>query len=188
MKRILGILFIGLMFISSAYAEKQTQSSPYPGLVFRETFNDEATVRKNGGVPTDVDFSEEKGKFDGTGYLLNNNKFILSMSSSVYRFYLTGDGGLTTIYTNPNTLKLGKWIFIAATRGVNGDSQFYLGNKDNAPAAENSGNTATPVDGTTNVRIGLGSNSIIPKLKVVEGILSLEDITQYWSSTRQEIE
>lgn len=36
-------------------------------VIFSENFNDEQSTRKNGGVPTDVTFSQGKGTFDGSG-------------------------------------------------------------------------------------------------------------------------
>lgn len=52
---------------------KEAIYSPYPKLLFRETFRDEATVRKNGGIPTNVTFSEGKGTFNGTSSKINYN-------------------------------------------------------------------------------------------------------------------
>lgn len=38
----------------------------HPRLLFRETFEDEQSVRRNGGTPTDVTFSNGVGEFNGT--------------------------------------------------------------------------------------------------------------------------
>jgi hypothetical protein len=52
----------------------------------------------------------------------------------------------------------------------------------------------TPVAGTTNVIIGNNSGAtrtfdgLIPMLQVFENVLTLEQITQIWSSTRSEIQ
>lgn len=45
---------------------REAPNSPYKGLVFRETFNDDVTVRKNGGTPTDVDFNNGVAGFNGS--------------------------------------------------------------------------------------------------------------------------
>jgi len=45
---------------------KEAPNSPYNKLVFRETFSDEQSVRRNGGVPTDVTISNGIGSFNGT--------------------------------------------------------------------------------------------------------------------------
>jgi hypothetical protein len=52
---------------------KESPKSPYPKLIFRETFNDAATVRKNGGTPTAVTFFNGAGTFDGTTSKINYN-------------------------------------------------------------------------------------------------------------------
>jgi hypothetical protein len=44
---------------------KESQYLGYPGLIFRETFNDEQTCRANGGIPTDIDFRNGVGEFNG---------------------------------------------------------------------------------------------------------------------------
>lgn len=45
---------------------KESITSPYAKLVFRETFNDEQTCRRNGGTPNAVTFSNGVGSFNGT--------------------------------------------------------------------------------------------------------------------------
>ena len=45
---------------------KESPSSNYPNLIFREVFRSEQETRKNGGTPTDVDFANGKGTFNGT--------------------------------------------------------------------------------------------------------------------------
>lgn len=52
---------------------KESLTSPYAKLIFRETFTDEQSVRKNGGVPTSVVFSQGKGAFDGSNSKINYN-------------------------------------------------------------------------------------------------------------------
>lgn len=52
-----------------------TPETPH-GLVFRETFNDEFSVRANSGVPTDVTFENGVGSFNGTSSKVNYNLYL----------------------------------------------------------------------------------------------------------------
>jgi hypothetical protein len=52
---------------------KISQDSPLRSLVFRETFNDETAVRRNGGTPTNVVFEKGKGIFNGTDSWVYND-------------------------------------------------------------------------------------------------------------------
>jgi len=52
---------------------KESPSSNYPNLIFREVFRSEQETRKNGGTPTDVDFANGKGTFNGTSSKVNYN-------------------------------------------------------------------------------------------------------------------
>lgn len=44
--------------------------------IFRETFNSEADVRRNGGIPTAVTFSNGKATFDGATSVITGTKFL----------------------------------------------------------------------------------------------------------------
>ena len=52
---------------------KEAIHSPYNKLVKRITLNDEQTLRKGGGTPTDVTFANGKGTFNGTSSKVNYN-------------------------------------------------------------------------------------------------------------------
>jgi len=52
---------------------KEAPNSPANNLIFRETFNDESSVRKSGGTPTDVSFTNGEGSFNGTSSKINYN-------------------------------------------------------------------------------------------------------------------
>jgi hypothetical protein len=43
----------------------------HPRLIFRETFQDEQSVRRNGGIPTDVTFSNGVASFNGTSSVID---------------------------------------------------------------------------------------------------------------------
>jgi len=45
---------------------KEALTSPYNKIVFRETFSDEQSVRRNGGVPTNLTFEKGLAKFDAS--------------------------------------------------------------------------------------------------------------------------
>ncbi len=127
-----------LLWLSNIFLVKESLYSLYPGLIFRETFNSETDLRKNGGVPTSVIFSNGTCIFNG------------SSSKVVY-----------TAKTNSSPVVSG---------------------------TENQ-NSGTPVVGTTNIIIGNDSTGVstfngkIGFVRVYEGILALENITQIWTST-----
>ena len=50
----------------------------HPRLIFRETFADEQSVRRNGGTPTNVTFSKGVGEFNGSSSFISNTKRIFS--------------------------------------------------------------------------------------------------------------
>ncbi len=56
---------------------KEAPNSPYNRCIFRETFTDEQSVRRNnGGVPTDVTISNGIGSFNGTSSYIKYNKVL----------------------------------------------------------------------------------------------------------------
>lgn len=125
----------------------------------------------------------------------NSQTFIrLNTTSSQRLFQLRSDGS-TSANSGSGVLKLNNYNFISATRESDGTVNFYVGYLDTAPVQ--SGNSdqssGTPIIGITNVFIG--NNSIgsltfdgkISMLKVVEGILDLQEITQEWSETRKNL-
>ena len=92
-----------------------------------------------------------------------------------------------------NSIILNKLQFISVTRESDGTVNFYIGDKNTAPALSGAAdqNSGTPVAGTTNVIIGNNDaqtrtfDGLIPEIKVIENILSLDDITRYWSESRK---
>jgi hypothetical protein len=87
-----------------------------------------------------------------------------------------------------------KPIFVSVTR-TSTFVNFYVGDLNNAPVLSGNANqnAGAPITGTTNVIIGNRLTGMrcfdgnIPMLKVYEGILDLETITQIWSSTRGKV-
>lgn len=72
-------------------------------LVFRETFSDEDSVRKNGGVPTNVVFENGVGKFNGTSSNILYNKPIKSNVSIRIRLNYISNPTTSYIYSSAAT-------------------------------------------------------------------------------------
>jgi len=130
---------------------------------------------------------------EGTyGRIIDNGKFIFNTYSGDEKYYFTSNASAT--YSANNSVKLNTWQFVAVTRESDGTANFYIGDKSTAPALSGSANqdSGTPAAGSTNLIIGNNDGAtrtfdgIIAKIKVVEGILSQNDITREWSSSRSE--
>jgi hypothetical protein len=52
---------------------KESLQTPYNSCIFRETFNSESSVLRNGGQITDVSFENGVGSFNGTNSKINYN-------------------------------------------------------------------------------------------------------------------
>ena len=92
-----------------------------------------------------------------------------------------------------NSILLRKWYFVVAIRNA-GLAAFYIGNKTSAPVVSGENlNSGAPISGINNVLIGdnaIGLRTFygnITNVKVYEGILSLEELTQIWSNTRDKV-
>jgi len=130
----------------------------------------------------------------GYGRVIDNTKVQLGMFNTDNKLYYSNNGS-TLAQSAVNSVLLNKWTFVVVTDEADGTVNFYIGDKNTAPALSGSADQAsgTPEAGTTNIIIGNKSdrtrtfNGLIPKIKVVEGILTLNQITQVWSETRKEI-
>jgi hypothetical protein len=128
------------------------------------------------------------------GKLIDNGKSLFSVISSNDRIYFTSNNANITFSAN-NSISLNKKQFIVVTREADGTANLYIGDKTTTPTLSGGANqnSGTPEAGTTNVIIGNNSaasrtfDGLIPKLKVIEGILTLAEITQEWSSTLNKI-
>jgi len=106
---------------------KESKHKADKGLIFRETFNSEADVRRNGGVPTDTTFEDGLAKYPGvsSGAITYANRPLLAgyytirfrfkyFTESTYRYLFTrrfADGSSSTdpcirIYNVPDTLEV----------------------------------------------------------------------------------
>lgn len=121
--------------------------------------------------------------------LIDNGMLYFALGSN-NNIGLTSDNA-TSVVSDTNSIFINKYYFVAATRGIGGTANFYIGDKSTAPALSGSANqdSGTPVAGSTNIFIGNRDFSdrtfdgLIPQLKVVEGILDIDQIAQYWSES-----
>lgn len=99
--------------------------------------------------------------------------------------YIT-NANLNGVYTTRKTKNT--WIFIAITRTASGIVNHYEGNKQLSPILNSTLNEAgdTPVAGTSYMKLMYSSTlNKISSFTFYEGILSLDEITEHWSSTKQ---
>ena len=130
----------------------------------------------------------------GEGHILDNAKLTSGLANSTVAYFIQSDGS-TYVKSANNSLEFNKEQFIVFTRESDGTTNFYIGDKNNAPILSGSADqdSGIPVAGTSNVIIGNISgvnktfDGTINKLQVVEGILSLAEITQWYSETNKEI-
>ncbi len=125
------------------------------------------------------------------GRILDNGKAILFLynTNGTLGFVSTGVGANLAA---DNAILLNQWNFVATTRESDGTINHFIGYKNTAPVLSGTPDllSGTPTAGTTNVILGNNSNQsgtfdgLIPKLGVVESILSLAEITRAWSSSR----
>lgn len=128
------------------------------------------------------------------GRIIDNGKFSLIFRNLNSQLIFFSDLATTTVSAN-NSISLNKWQFVCVTRTSTGVTNFYIGDLSTAPALSGIANqdSGTPTAGTTNAIIGNNSgvsrsfDGTINKLKVVEGILSLQEITREWSESRKHI-
>jgi len=134
-------------------------------------------------------WGEGSGTLDGI--IVGNDKTYLCLDSTGERLRVYCDGGLRS--GSANSVKLDYLTFYAITIDTAGNVFHYQGDKNTAPAFTITGDSAAMAAGTTNVIIGNNSGATrtfdgtINKLTVVEGILSLAEISRYWSSSLREV-
>ena len=129
----------------------------------------------------------------GVARIVDNGEAIIWVQN--YKVYFTSNNFSNETSSAAGSITLNKLQFIAVTREADGTVNFYIGDKDNAPTLSGNADqdSGSPISGTTNVIIGNNSGAtrtfdgLIPELEVIESILTLAQITQYWSSSRKEI-
>ena len=129
------------------------------------------------------------------GRILDNGQFIIWTTGTVYTFRASSDNGINQAVAVTDDINFGKMQLLIITRDVDGKVNFYLGDKDNPPVLRNTADqdSGTPVDGTSNVFIynreaeDRALDGLNPKLTIMEGVLTLEERTNYWSETKKKI-
>lgn len=136
-----------------------------------------------------LDVSNSSAGKDGFNFCINN------LNSSL----LFNINEAATRPSGINSINIGSWQFVVLTVSSNSSINFYIGDLDNAPALSGIANQKSGlVSGiTTTNPLTIGNRSTatdrtfdgkIPMLKVYEGILDLETITQIRSSTKGKVQ
>jgi len=129
----------------------------------------------------------------GVARIVDNGEAIIWVQN--YKVYFTSNNFSNETSSAAGSITLNKLQFIVVTREADGTVNFYIGDKDNAPTSSGAADqdSGTPEAGTTNVIIGNNAagtrtfDGTINKIAVVEGILSLAEISRYWSSSLREV-
>ena len=128
------------------------------------------------------------------GRIVDNGKLFFLVDGALKSLRFSSNAA-SEVTSAANSILLRKWYFVVAIRNVSGLAAFYIGNKTSAPVVSGENlNSGAPISGVNNVLMGgnaTGSRTFygnIPMLKVYEGILDLEQLTQIWSSTRNKIQ
>jgi len=124
------------------------------------------------------------------GRILTNGKFVFRLTGP--RLLVSSDNS-TDKLSDASSIVYGTWQFVVATRTANGTANIYIGNRNTAPTLNGTANqsSGTPVAGTSNVIVGNdtgGSTTFdgyISRLRPWSRILSLAEITQMWSASKQ---
>ena len=121
------------------------------------------------------------------GYILSNGKLTFYINASNSRLNLTNTGG-AAVASASNSINLNKWQFVVSKRTSAGLVTFYV---DGIISGAENQDGGTPVVGTTNILIGdrvAGSREFDGKISretIYKGILSTEQITQFYTNTKR---
>lgn len=117
------------------------------------------------------------------------NYFTLGLVSSISYYFRRS--GVTPAYSGSNTVKFGKWVFLCVTSTATGITNYYIGDAKTPPILTGTANQAagTPAAGTTtylgnNTGDSATMNGSIGEIRMDASILTLADITQFWSDTK----
>ena len=135
-------------------------------------------------------YSYGKGNY---GRIVDNGKLYFLVDGAAKSLRFSSNAALE-VTSAVNSILLRKWYFVVVIRNVSGLAAFYIGNKTSAPVVSGENlNSGAPISGINNVLIGdnaIGLRTFygnITNVKVYEGILSLEELTQIWSNTRDKV-
>ena len=125
----------------------------------------------------------------GAGRVFSNGTTILSLTSPANKqFFMSSQPGSTWKYSANDAWAPYEWCFVAATRTTAGLGTIYVNGVLNGTAAEATG---TPAVGTGDLIVGNGPaggntvNGEISGARIYTGILSINEISQIYTSERQ---
>jgi hypothetical protein len=134
--------------------------------------------------------------FDKSTTVTPDNGFYLSVRN-INTFAVRVDPGGALSESAINVVKPYTWQFVSATITSSGRTSLYIGDLNTAPALSGTeSQNGVPSGITTTNPITIGNRStatdrgfmgMINFAKAYSGVLSLEDITQIWSSTRGKV-
>jgi len=177
---------------------KEAINSPYRNLVFRETFKDEATVRRNGGIPTNVIFNNGKALYNGISSRINypfylNNKPVYSFR---FRVNITEFSGNKVLLDLRSTSGLGLVNFYSGSGVVtsSGSSAIYINGILNSQLTLNKDQEIVIIhpavtQGTGNNPFVIGANNLntsnargsFDLLEIYKGALTVSEIINLYS-------
>jgi len=127
------------------------------------------------------------------GRIVDNGRLFFLVDSGLKSLRFSSNAA-SEVTSAANSILLRKWYFVVVTRNASGLATFYIGNKTSAPVVSGENlNSGAPISGVNNVLIGDNATGLrtfygnITNVKVYEGILSLEELTQIWSNTRDKV-
>ena len=125
------------------------------------------------------------------GTIINNGQYFIRHSASGSKLFVFGRTGVSAASSSILSVKLQQNQFICITSTSTGITNFYIGDKNNPPtlSGTDNQNAGTPVAGGT---CYLGNragddrtlNGWLNDIRMEQSILTLEEITQYWSNTK----
>lgn len=129
--------------------------------------------------------------FGGGGYgkILRNGKIDFSLYGGINGWYFRNDDA-TTVSSTANAITPSKWYLLIATSTSTGIVNLYMATVNTPPVINGTANRngGTRANGTSNAQISVSSsykfNGQIGEVRVDNSILSLSDITQFWSDTK----
>lgn len=134
---------------------KEAPNSPYAKLIFRETFRDEQSVRRNGGTPTNVTFSNGVGSFNRVNSKIN------------YKLHLNGTYSVR-IRCNPTSFVANQYLFDVRGSDAKGVGRFFI--SANTGLVNTSSGTVYVNGIVTNSTIFSNNNEIvIAGIDLIEG-------------------
>lgn len=122
--------------------------------------------------------------------IVSNEKFEFIINPYTNRIVLRSDGVTTANYVNE--VELNKLSFFAVTRRSDGTVNLFSGNIQQSPIEKGEKNGGLLTIASVPFYIGKRSfgaylHATLPKLTILEGIATLEEITNYWSQTKNMI-